>query len=282
MNAFQLFKLRKAGLSNLQLLNILAYQKQVNKSLSLRDMAVVSKCQHPSLFLETYKQLDTDSLKKDFRKYPALSILDEQYPLALKEIYNPPVLLFYQGNLDLLTKPKLAVVGARDCSTVGSQSVYKIIKELNNRFVIVSGLARGIDTAAHMAALKNGGTSIAVIGCGLDVYYPKENRQLQEYLAKHHLVLSEYDPQSQPLKYHFPARNRIIAGLSQGIIVAEAKRRSGSLITCERAMEEGRDVFAIPGSILGGKSDGCHHLIQEGAKCVTTGVDVLSEYGFSQ
>ncbi|WP_193227234.1 DNA-processing protein DprA, partial [Streptococcus pneumoniae] len=121
---------------------------------------------------------------------------------------------------------------------------------------------------------------IAVIGTGLDVFYPKANKRLQDYIGNDHLALSEYGPGEQPLKFHFPARNRIIAGLCRGVIVAEAKMRSGSLITCERAMEEGRDVFAIPGSILDGLSDGCHHLIQEGAKLVTSGQDVLAEFEF--
>ena len=178
----------------------------------------------------------------------------------------------------MLSKPKLAVVGARKCSETGKQSVRKIVSELGNHFTIVSGLARGIDTCAHIEALKNKGNTIAVIGTGLDVYYPKENKALQDYMAKNHLVLTEYGPGEQPLKYHFPERNRIISGLCQGVMVVEAKLRSGSLITCERAMEEGRDVFAIPGNILDGKSDGCHHLIQEGAKCITTGFDILSEF----
>ena len=142
----------------------------------------------------------------------------------------------------------------------------------------MSGLARGIDTAAHIASLKNGGKTIAVIGTGLNHFYPKENRQLQNYIAKNHLLLSEYNPDQPALKYHFPERNRIIAGLAGAVLVAEAKMRSGSLITCERALEEGRDIFAVPGSILDGKSDGCHHLIQEGAKCVISGFDILSEY----
>ncbi len=206
--------------------------------------------------------------------------MDDIYPWDLSEIYNPPALLFYQGNIDLLELPKVAVVGSRDSSKLGNQSVQKIIKELNNELIIVSGLARGIDTAAHMAALQNGGRTIAVIGTGLDVFYPKANKKLQSYIGKNHLVLSEYGPGEQPLKFHFPERNRIIAGLCRGVIVAEAKMRSGSLITCERAMEEGRDVFAIPGSILDGKSDGCHHLIQEGAKCIMSGSDVLSEFDF--
>ncbi|MCK6363335.1 DNA-processing protein DprA [Streptococcus agalactiae] len=279
MNHFELFKLKKAGLTNLNIHNIINYLKKNSlTSLSVRNMAVVSKCKNPTFFIENYKQLDLKKLRQEFKKFPVLSILDSNYPLELKEIYNPPVLLFYQGNIELLSKPKLAVVGARQASQIGCQSVKKIIKETNNQFVIVSGLARGIDTAAHVSALKNGGSSIAVIGSGLDVYYPTENKKLQEYMSYNHLVLSEYFTGEQPLKFYFPERNRIIAGLCQGIVVAEAKMRSGSLITCERALEEGREVFAIPGNIIDGKSDGCHHLIQEGAKCIISGKDILSEY----
>lgn len=279
MNHFELFKLKKAGLTNLNIHNIINYLKKNSlTSLSVRNMAVVSKCKNPTFFIENYKQLDLKKLRQEFKKFPVLSILDSNYPLELKEIYNPPVLLFYQGNIELLSKPKLAVVGARQACQIGCQSVKKIIKETNNQFVIVSGLARGIDTAAHVSALKNGGSSIAVIGSGLDVYYPTENKKLQEYMSYNHLVLSEYFTGEQPLKFHFPERNRIIAGLCQGIVVAEAKMRSGSLITCERALEEGREVFAIPGNIIDGKSDGCHHLIQEGAKCIISGKDILSEY----
>ncbi|HEN7451868.1 TPA: DNA-protecting protein DprA [Streptococcus agalactiae] len=279
MNHFELFKLKKAGLTNLNINNIINYLKKNSlTSLSVRNMAVVSKCKNPTFFIENYKQLDLKKLRQEFKKFPVLSILDSNYPLELKEIYNPPVLLFYQGNIELLSKPKLAVVGARQASQIGCQSVKKIIKETNNQFVIVSGLARGIDTAAHVSALKNGGSSIAVIGSGLDVYYPTENKKLQEYMSYNHLVLSEYFTGEQPLKFHFPERNHIIAGLCQGIVVAEAKMRSGSLITCERALEEGREVFAIPGNIIDGKSDGCHHLIQEGAKCIISGKDILSEY----
>lgn len=280
MKNYDIYKMKHAGLTNGQVLNVLRYAENKEKELSLRDIAVVSECRNPALFMERYKQIDDDFLKKSFEEFPSFSILDEIYPWDLSEIYNSPALLFYQGNIDLLELPKVAVVGSRDSSKLGNQSVQKIIKELNNELIIVSGLARGIDTAAHMAALQNGGRTIAVIGTGLDVFYPKANKKLQSYIGKNHLVLSEYGPGEQPLKFHFPERNRIIAGLCRGVIVAEAKMRSGSLITCERAMEEGRDVFAIPGSILDGKSDGCHHLIQEGAKCIMSGSDVLSEFDF--
>jgi len=135
-----------------------------------------------------------------------------------------------------------------------------------------------VDTASHAAAIKSGAGSIGVIGTGLDVVYPEDNRRLQDYMAEHELLLTEYPPGTKPLKYHFPDRNRIIAGLSKGVVVVEAKKRSGSLITAERAMEEGREVFAVPGDINEGRSEGCHHLIQEGAKLVYQSKDILEEF----
>ena len=277
---YEIYKLKKSGLTNQQVLKVLEYGENVDQELLLGDIADISGCRNPAVFMERYFQIDDAHLEKEFKKFPSFSILDDCYPWDLSEIYDAPVLLFYKGNLDLLKFPKVAVVGSRACSKQGAKSVEKIIQGLENELVIVSGLAKGIDTAAHMAALQNGGKTIAVIGTGLDVFYPKANKRLQDYIGNDHLLLSEYGPGEQPLKFHFPARNRIIAGLCRGVIVAEAKMRSGSLITCERAMEEGRDVFAIPGSILAGLSDGCHHLIQEGAKLVTSGQDVLAEFEF--
>ncbi|CEY83777.1 TPA: DNA-protecting protein DprA [Streptococcus pneumoniae] len=273
---YEIYKLKKSGLTNQQILKVLEYGENVDQELLLGDIADISGCRNPAVFMERYFQIDDAHLSKEFQKFPSFSILDDCYPWDLSEIYDAPVLLFYKGNLDLLKFPKVAVVGSRACSKQGAKSVEKVIQGLENELVIVSGLAKGIDTAA----LQNGGKTIAVIGTGLDVFYPKANKRLQDYIGNDHLVLSEYGPGEQPLKFHFPARNRIIAGLCRGVIVAEAKMRSGSLITCERAMEEGRDVFAIPGSILDGLSDGCHHLIQEGAKLLTSGQDVLAEFEF--
>lgn len=273
---YEIYKLKKSGLTNQQILKVLEYGENVDQELLLGDIADISGCRNPAVFMERYFQIDDAHLSKEFQKFPSFSILDDCYPWDLSEIYDAPVLLFYKGNLDLLKFPKVAVVGSRACSKQGAKSVEKVIQGLENELVIVSGLAKGIDTAA----LQNGGKTIAVIGTGLDVFYPKANKRLQDYIGNDHLVLSEYGPGEQPLKFHFPARNRIIAGLCRGVIVAEAKVRSGSLITCERAMEEGRDVFAIPGSILDGLSDGCHHLIQEGAKLLTSGQDVLAEFEF--
>ena len=247
---------------------------------SLELIAKIAGCRNQTLFMERYIRIDDKVLMEEFKEFDSISIMDSEYPEELLWMHNPPVLLFYSGNIDLLKHPKIAVVGSRSCSRTGIQSVEKIINELNNELIVVSGLAKGIDAAAHYAAIRNGGKTIGVIGTGLDVFYPRSNKQLQKYMSGSHLVLTEYGPGQSPQKHHFPERNRIIAGLSRAVIVAEARMRSGSLITCERAMEEGRDVFAIPGSILDGRSDGCHHLIQEGAKLVTSGKDVLDEFEF--
>ena len=275
---FDLFRLKDAGMTNLGLNKLLRFAETNPVKLSLRKMAQISGTKSIPDFIERYKSQDCKILRKTFKKFPTFSILDDIYPERLKEIYNPPVLLFYQGNLELLKKMKISIVGSRNSSTSGTKSVQKLIKELGNQLVIVSGLAKGIDSASHIAAIKNSGFTIAVIGTGIDIIYPNENRPLQEYIGKHQLLLSEYGPGEKALKFHFPERNRIIAGLSRGVIVVEAKMRSGSLITCERAMEEGRDVFAVPGDIISPFSEGCHHLIQEGAKLITNGRDVLNEY----
>lgn len=280
MNKYELYKLKVSGLSNLQVFSIVNYWEMNGEWPSLELMAKIAGCRNQTLFMERYIRIDDKVLREEFKEFDSISIMDPEYPEELLWMHNPPVLLFYSGNIDLLKHPKIAVVGSRSCSRTGIQSVEKIINELNNELIVVSGLAKGIDAAAHYAAIRNGGKTIGVIGTGLDVFYPRSNKQLQKYMGGSHLVLTEYGPGQSPQKHHFPERNRIIAGLSRAVIVAEARMRSGSLITCERAMEEGRDVFAIPGSILDGRSDGCHHLIQEGAKLVTSGRDVLDEFEF--
>ena len=280
MNKYELYKLKVAGLSNLQVFSIVNYWEMNGEWPSLELIAKIAGCRNQTLFMERYIRIDDKVLREEFKEFDSISIMDPEYPEELLWMHNPPVLLFYSGNIDLLKHPKIAVVGSRSCSRTGIQSVEKIINELNNELIVVSGLAKGIDAAAHYAAIRNGGKTIGVIGTGLDVFYPRSNKQLQKYMGGSHLVLTEYGPGQGPQKHHFPERNRIIAGLSRAVIVAEARMRSGSLITCERAMEEGRDVFAIPGSILDGRSDGCHHLIQEGAKLVTSGRDVLDEFEF--
>lgn len=228
------------------------------------------------------------NLQKEMENYRLMdiawvSIYDADYPLLLREIYAPPIVLFYQGDLAILEKHVcLAVVGARAATDYGLEAVAEIIPNLlndsNREIAIVSGLAKGIDTKAHEVTLKAKGCTIGVVGAGLDRIYPRNNKKLQERMAKEQLVLSEYPLGAKPLKFHFPERNRIIAGLSRGILVVEAKKRSGSLITAYNGLDENRDIFALPGSIFEANSEGCHKLIQLGAKLTRTSEDILEEW----
>lgn len=203
---------------------------------------------------------------------------DPDYPPYLAEIFAPPILLYYRGTL-LPDAQCLAMVGSRRFSRYG-EGVAKSFAETFARagFTVVSGAARGIDSASHKGALTAGRT-VAVLGCGVDIAYPPENRRLLAEIAETGAVISEYAPGTPPLPSFFPARNRIISGLSRGVIVIEAAEKSGSLITAGMAVQEGRDVFAVPGSIYSTTSMGCHRLIQQGAKLVTSAADVLEEYG---
>lgn len=209
------------------------------------------------------------------------TITQESYPNILKEIYDPPVVLYYRGILQP-EAARVAMVGARRFTPYGEGIALEFGKQLAAAgLTIVSGAARGIDTASHKGAMKSGRT-VAVLGCGVDVAYPAENKRLlREIPERGGVVLSEYGPGTKPLPVFFPARNRIISGLSQGTLVVEAARHSGSLITAELSLSEGRDVFAIPGSIYSATSQGCNHLIQQGAKLVQEPADILMEYGLS-
>lgn len=201
------------------------------------------------------------------------------YPELLAAIYQPPLVLYVRGSLPSDAEC-LGIVGARRFSRYGEGIAEKLGEELAaSGFCVVSGAARGIDSAAHRGALRTGRT-VAVLGCGVDIAYPAENRRLlADIVATGGAIVSEYAPGTPPLPAFFPARNRIISGLSKGIIVVEAAERSGSLITAQLALDEGRDVFAVPGSIYSPTSQGCHRLIQQGAKLVTSVRDVLEEYG---
>lgn len=170
------------------------------------------------------------------QQYPYITIVDDEYPDQLREIFCPPLVLYYQGNLDLLRCPQLGVVGARDMSSYGETVLRGLIPQVvKHQIVIVSGLAKGVDGMSHRLALANDGLTIGVIGCGLDRVYPPENQPLYEAVAKQGLILSEYGRGEAPLAFHFPERNRVIAGLSSVVVVIEAKKRSGSLITAKIA-----------------------------------------------
>lgn len=209
-----------------------------------------------------------------------LTILDKRYPLQLQEIYSPPVVLFYQGDIELLDSKKLlGVVGARQCSSYALQASNQLLPNvIQQKLTLVSGLAKGVDGLSHQLALKHHGKTIAVIGNGLDVSYPSCNRALQTQIAHMGLLLSEYPLGSRPLKYHFPLRNRIIAGLCQTVLVVEARHHSGSLITANLALQENRNVLALPGRINDIYSTGCNELIAAGAKPVLNSNDILEEF----
>lgn len=205
------------------------------------------------------------------------TIHDEIYPGYLKNIYDPPVVLYYKGSI-MADERYIAVVGARKATNYGLSMAERISYELAEyNFNVISGMARGIDTFAHKGALDAGGRTTAVLGCGLDIIYPVENRKLMERIFESGAVISEYLPGTQPLHYNFPARNRIISGVSLGVVVIEAGEKSGSLITADFALEQGREVFAVPGNINSANSTGTNRLIKEGAKMVTGIVDILEE-----
>ena len=215
-------------------------------------------------------------LKK--RGYSVLTIADEQYPMQLREIFDPPLVLYYAGKIDALMEPSVSIVGSRKPTPYGRAVAERLAYDLSAKgLVVISGLARGIDSISHWGALR-GGKTIAVLGSGLETIYPKENRPLFEKIIENGLVLSEYSLKAPPLKYHFPCRNRIISGLSMGVVVVEGSKRSGSLITARLALEENREVMAVPGNITSEMSQGTNWLLQGGAKLVNDWKDVVEEF----
>jgi DNA processing protein len=211
-----------------------------------------------------------------------LSVADAEFPQSLLNTADPPLLLYVKGNLDLLNAPALAIVGSRNATAQGKRNAEAFARTASDAgLCIVSGMAQGIDTAAHLGGLQGAASSIAVVGTGLDKVYPASNRELAHRLAQFGTIVSEFPLGTPPLAANFPRRNRIISGLSLGCLVVEASVQSGSLITARMALEQGREVFAIPGSIHSPQSRGCHTLIKQGAKLVETAQDILEELGRS-
>lgn len=207
-----------------------------------------------------------------------LCLADEDYPASLLNIPDPPVLLFVKGRIELLSAPTLAIVGSRNATAQGIVNAEKFAENLSHGgLTISSGLAAGIDTAAHRGALLGKGATIAVVGTGLDIIYPAKNKVLAYQIAEQGCMVSEYFLGTPSIAANFPRRNRIISGLAQGVLVVEAAAQSGSLITARMAAEQGREVFAIPGSIHSPLAKGCHQLIKQGAKLVESAQDILDE-----
>jgi len=211
-----------------------------------------------------------------------LTVGDAAYPQALLNISDPPFLLFAKGRVELLNTAALAVVGSRNASPQGLRNAEAFAQAASDAgLCIVSGMAHGIDAAAHLGGLRGQASSIAVVGTGLDKVYPSANRELAHQLAQNGVIISEFPLGTPPLPANFPRRNRIISGLSLGCLVVEASLQSGSLITARMALEQGREVFAIPGSIHSPQAKGCHALLKQGAKLVESAQDVLEELGSS-
>ena len=204
---------------------------------------------------------------------------DPVMPSHLRAISDLPPVLWYRGSLDCLKQPAVAIVGSRAASSVALETARRLAADIALRGItVVSGLARGVDSAAHRGALETGRT-IAVLGSGVDHVYPPEHAGLASRIAENGLVVSEYPPGTLPLPYHFPMRNRLISGLSRAVVVIEASDKSGSLITASCAAEQGRDVMAVPGNVLSGRNRGGHALIRDGAKIVECGDDIVAELG---
>ena len=236
---------------------------------------------HQELSLEEIDWLrntDFASLELQYRKEAIHFLMyeDDLYPKRLKEIYLPPVVLFYKGRLELFNRLSIGIVGARDHTEYSKEALEYLLPDILERKVsIISGLARGVDSLAHQLTLDLNGETIAVIGNGINICYPKENQSLYDAIGKKGLILSEYPLDSPPLKFHFPYRNRIIAGLSHGLCVIEAKLHSGSLITANVALSENRQVFALPGNITSEYSKGTNELITAGAFPIRNANDIL-------
>lgn len=233
--------------------------------------------------LEKALNVETDVIDQDLRwleqdNHELVVIGDNNYPQLLYQIEDPPIALFCQGNTALLGLPQLAIVGSRNPSRQGKENAHAFAKYLaESGLAITSGMALGIDTSAHQGALSASGNTVAVIGTGPDRVYPASNHKLAHEISENGLIISEFAPGTEAKPGHFPKRNRLISAISLGTLVVEATIKSGSLITARLALEQGREVFAIPGSIHNPQSRGCHHLIKQGAKLVENAQDIMDE-----
>jgi DNA processing protein len=247
--------------------------------------SALTKIVSPEIAARVLSDLDSAAVEDALRwsaadGHAVLTLADSDYPQALLETPDPPALLYLRGRRELLALPALAMVGSRNATPQGISNAQQFARAFSNAgLTIVSGLALGIDAAAHQGGLDGAGSTIAVLGTGADLLYPQRNRTLGERIAREGLIVSEFPLGTPPNGGNFPRRNRVISGLARGCLVVEAALASGSLITARLAAEQGREVFAIPGSIHSPHSKGCHALIKQGAKLVECAQDVLQELG---
>lgn len=237
---------------------------------------------YAKIIIESKRQYNIDKHIEFMIKHNVdiISIQDNEYPKMLKNIYDPPVSLYVRGNKEILNNDSVAIIGCRECTQYGRQVAQELAYNISGQKInIVSGLAKGIDGIAHKGSVLAGGKTIAVLGNGLDTIYPEENISLAiQILKTGGAIISEYPLGEKPQKQNFPERNRIVSGMTKGIIVVEAKEKSGTLITVDFALEQGRDVFVVPGNINSESSIGTNELIKQGAKLITSYKDVLEEY----
>ena len=268
-------KLKEAG----KLIKVFPKVEEIFK-LSVSDLTEVGIDKERAKKISSSQSLDTADREIEWltrNHYFVLTIDDDKYPRLLREIYDPPYVLYCAGRLDCLEKPMISIVGSRTPSPYGRTVAEKLAEDLASYgVVVVSGMAKGVDSAAHWGALKSGHT-IAVLGSGLDRIYPKENKNLMRKIMENGLVVTEYHHRSPPIGPHFPLRNRIISGLSLALVVAEAARKSGSLISARLALEENREIMAVPGNVTSSLSQGTNWLIKNGAKLVKDWMDVIEE-----
>ncbi|HHU74987.1 MAG TPA: DNA-protecting protein DprA [Clostridiales bacterium] len=242
------------------------------KKFSSTDVDSIIKSRDKEKIKDNYAKLEKDGIY-------FVSKEDNRYPKKLKEIYGAPFALYMKGNLYDDKRKSIAIVGSRECSPYGREMARYLSSEVAARGItVISGLARGIDTYAHQGALSVDGNTYAILGCGVDICYPRENFKWYMKMQEKGGIISEYPPKTAPLAYHFPMRNRIISGLSDGILVIEAKEKSGSLITVDMGLDQGKNVYALPGRATDRLSEGCNNLIKMGAKLVTSPGDILEDF----
>ncbi len=259
--------------------NIFKSIKYFEERLEIREIIKFKKYSETEIINLAQKELE----KAEKEKVRILFIKDKEFPEKLKTISYPPLFLYVKGNF-LQDKNLIAIIGSRKPTSYGKEVAYKFSKKLaENNVGIVSGLARGIDSISHIGALDSGGYTIGVLGCGVDIVYPAENRELFKKIIKNGgAIISEFPFGTKPKKENFPMRNRIISGLCEGIVVIEAGRKSGTLITAKWALNQGREVFAIPGSVFSSQSEGTHYLIKEGANMITSPEEILDYFGWKK
>ncbi|WP_300386128.1 DNA-processing protein DprA [Clostridium sp.] len=262
------------------LLNI-SNEKKLELIIEYKEINIIKKNKDKiKKLIGTNKDLELIEIEK-FKKYlydeeiGYITILDKEYPENLLYGYSPPFVIFYKGNINLLKGELISIVGARNCSNYGSEVTKIIARYLSsNNITVVSGMALGIDSIAQRTVILESGNTIGVLGCGVDIVYPNTNVDLYKNLVKKGLVISEFLPKTKPFAYNFPRRNRIISGLSKGLIVVEAGVKSGTLITVDYALESNKVVMAVPGSIFNKNSEGCNKLISEGAHVLQSVEDI--------